>query len=56
MFSKTTIESSTRIPITKDMANNVIKFNVYPKRYMTMKVEIRDAGIEIKTMKAFLRL
>ena len=56
MFSKTTIESSTRIPITNDIAKSVIRFNVYPNKYMATNVEIRDAGIEINTINAFLKL
>jgi hypothetical protein len=50
MFSSTTIESSTRIPITSDIARRVIRFREYPNKYIAIKVESNDAGMATKTM------
>ena len=56
IFSSTTIESSTRMPITKDIARRVIKLKVKLKAYMKIRVVINEAGIATITMSAFLKL
>ena len=44
--------SSTRIPTTNESPNKLIRFRVYPKRYIPINVAIRDAGMETITIKA----
>ena len=49
MFSRITIESSTKIPIDNDNPNSVSKFSEYPTMYMTRKVARMEVGIDTKT-------
>ena len=56
MFSRTTVASSTKIPIIRDMANNVIKLSVYPNNHITAKEVINEVGIAIRTIIEFRKL
>src|SRR5215216_2446362 len=50
MFSITTIESSTRMPIVSASASSVMMFRLKPMKNITRNVEISEVGIESKTM------
>src|SRR5688572_31177830 len=50
MFSSTTIESSTRMPISSASAISEIMFRLKPKEYITMNVEISEVGIASTTI------
>src|SRR5574344_462605 len=56
IFSNTTMESSTKIPMTSDRAKRVIIFSEKSKIYMAANTEMMDAGIETKTMRELLAL
>ncbi|OPZ61032.1 MAG: hypothetical protein BWY86_00897 [Candidatus Aminicenantes bacterium ADurb.Bin508] len=45
------MESSTKIPITRDMARRDIRFKEKSKRYMAVKVEIREQGMATMTIR-----
>ncbi|MNX84043.1 hypothetical protein D3C86_1158250 [compost metagenome] len=49
MFSRITIESSTRIPTTRERAISVIRFSDIPNTYMKMNVGIIEAGRAMST-------
>ena len=49
IFSNTTIESSTSIPIHNVIPIRDIMLNVNPAKYITKKVDISDVGIAIIT-------
>jgi hypothetical protein len=53
IFSSTTMESSTRIPIIKESAINVSILSEKLKIYIATKTEMMEAGIEINTIKEF---
>ena len=50
MFSSTTIESSTRMPIVSASAISVMMFRLKPRKYITRKVEISEVGIASSTI------
>ena len=54
MFSRTTIESSTRIPTTSDNASSTIWFCVKPNPLMGMNVAMSEVGIATATMNVAL--
>ena len=56
IFSRTTMESSTRIPITRDMASKVIRLKVKLKAYMKISVVIKEAGMATITISALRKL
>ncbi len=56
MFSRTTIESSTKIPTTKDIAIRVIKFNEKPIKYIKINVGIIEDGKATITKSELLKL
>src|SRR5690606_35892837 len=56
MFSRTTMASSTNIPTTRERATKLIRFRVYPIKYIPIKVAISDEGIATITISAFLKL
>jgi len=52
IFSSTTIESSTRIPIVRPSPMSEITSSVNPKSFITMNVASNETGIEIMTTTA----
>jgi hypothetical protein len=56
VFQYTTVASSTKIPIIKDIASKVIKFKVYPKSHITAKAVTKEVGIAMITINEFLKL
>ena len=50
------MESSTRIPITRDMASKVIRLKVKLKAYIKIRVVIKEAGMATITIKALRKL
>ncbi len=56
MFSSTTIESSTRIPITSESAISVSRFNEKSKMYMPINTDTMDVGMETSTMSELRKL
>src|SRR3989339_167526 len=50
IFSRTTMESSTRMPITRESAIRVSMFNEKSKTYMAIKTETIEQGIETRIM------
>src|SRR5438034_11183870 len=50
MFSRTTIESSTRMPTVSASPIKLMKLKLIPSRLITPKVEIRLVGIASSTM------
>ncbi|GBD30564.1 hypothetical protein HRbin32_01672 [bacterium HR32] len=53
MFSRTTMESSTRIPMARERPSMVKKFRVNPKDPITTKEESSEVGMARKTMSVF---
>ena len=56
IFSSTTMESSTRIPITRDIASKVIRLKVKLKAYIKISVVIKEAGMATITIIALRKL
>src|SRR5690606_16675022 len=56
IFTITTMASSTRIPTTNERPSSDIRFKVNPNNNIPINVEIRQTGIAIMTMIAFLKL
>jgi hypothetical protein len=50
------MESSTRIPITRDIASKVIRLKVKLKAYIKIRVVIKEAGIATITISALRTL
>ena len=50
------MESSTKIPITSDIAKRVIRFMEHPVSHMPIMVVISEAGMATITMVAFRKL
>ena len=50
VFSRTTMESSTRMPIISAMAIREMVFRLKPMAYMSRKVLTRQVGIETSTI------
>ena len=53
MFSSTTIESSTRMPMVKASAISDTMSRLKPRKYITRKVEISEVGIARSTISVF---